>query len=423
MDVDMNKLAWSGLLKHFKQGETIFLENQAGEEMYIILRGRVEISRGREPSKTTLAVLNSGSFFGEMSLLEGLPRSASAVALDDVILIAINHENFARVIQSEPQLAIRIMRGLSHRIRTLNEQLHTVPDDTRPPAQQPGHSPAGRTTAPAVVNPFSIAEISTTKKVGNGKTVATTVNGRVNNNKVNGINTTGGHTAQAGNTHPYLYDKSLTCPVCSVTFQAREVKGYKLKVVGQDYDFRQHFADFEPLWYSVWVCPRCYYANSRADFSTITERQKHILQEQQAERIREAPRPLEEPGTPGYALQSHLLAIKSLEQMQAEPEKIARMWLHLGWLYTDAREEEKARHARQQALEKFKEYYFASRRPLTTEQDQQLAYLIGELHYQLSSLEEALQFFRRAVVHRGGNPVINERARDRIYELKAAMKK
>jgi CRP-like cAMP-binding protein len=107
----------------FAAGEFIFKEGDLGTEMYIVHEGRVEIAKqvGGEPK--ALAVLEKGDFFGEMAILEDLPRAASARALVDSKLLMINGSTFDQMLRTNPEIAVRMMRKLSGRLRETDHML------------------------------------------------------------------------------------------------------------------------------------------------------------------------------------------------------------------------------------------------------------------------------------------------------------
>ena len=101
----------------------IFSENEPGSELYIIQKGTVKISKIVGDSEVLIALLPTGDIFGEMALLESKPRSASAIAHEDVTLMAVNRANFQRMVQSQPQLISRLTTLLSERIWFIYNQL------------------------------------------------------------------------------------------------------------------------------------------------------------------------------------------------------------------------------------------------------------------------------------------------------------
>ncbi len=111
--------------RNYKDNTMIFCENEPGNELYIIQGGRVKITKIVD-EEVLLAVLKTGDIFGEMALLENRPRSASAITFGDVVLLAINKSNFEGMVQSQPQLATRLIQILSERIWTAYRQLENL---------------------------------------------------------------------------------------------------------------------------------------------------------------------------------------------------------------------------------------------------------------------------------------------------------
>ncbi len=107
----------------YKDGDNIFEENSIGKEMYVILTGKVKVIKEREGVETTLATLEEGDFFGEMSLFDNNPRSATVKALGNVKLLKINQINFLKKISRDPSLAFRMLEKMSQRIRKSDEKI------------------------------------------------------------------------------------------------------------------------------------------------------------------------------------------------------------------------------------------------------------------------------------------------------------
>ncbi|MCG8568704.1 MAG: Crp/Fnr family transcriptional regulator [Spirochaetes bacterium] len=102
--------------KEYKKGEIIFCEYEPGNTFYFLIDGRVKITKISTDKEKTLDVLMSGEFFGEMSILEEAPRSATTVAMDDVKVLEFNKENFETLMTSKPELAIKLLKVFAKRI-------------------------------------------------------------------------------------------------------------------------------------------------------------------------------------------------------------------------------------------------------------------------------------------------------------------
>jgi len=101
----------------FKRGDTVFDEGDKGRTMFIVQSGLVGLYQQPNGDRRHLGTLEKGDFFGEMSILEGLPRMVSAVAEEDAELIEINHTVFDKMIRGNIEIAIRMLRKLSIRLR------------------------------------------------------------------------------------------------------------------------------------------------------------------------------------------------------------------------------------------------------------------------------------------------------------------
>jgi CRP/FNR family transcriptional regulator len=109
--------------RSYGDNDMIFCEHEPGKELYIIQKGKVKITKIVNNNEVMLAVLQSGDIFGEMAILDNKPRSASAIAWEEVELLAINKANFESMVKAQPQLATRLITLLSERIWTAYKQL------------------------------------------------------------------------------------------------------------------------------------------------------------------------------------------------------------------------------------------------------------------------------------------------------------
>ena len=104
--------------------EVIFEENSPGAEMYIVHSGRVRLfAHGENGEEVTLATVKEGDFFGEMTLIDKSPRSATAMAEEDTRLVVLDRPRFLYMIRQQPKFAFTVMRVLCERIRETNAAL------------------------------------------------------------------------------------------------------------------------------------------------------------------------------------------------------------------------------------------------------------------------------------------------------------
>jgi CRP/FNR family cyclic AMP-dependent transcriptional regulator len=115
----------------FKAGDLIFKEGDQGDKLYIIMSGQVRISRKMHSGEEeALSVLKEGDFFGEMSLIDDIERSADAIANAECTLLSIKRDDFESLLFINKDIAHSILwaftRTLSMRLRETNEKLKSI---------------------------------------------------------------------------------------------------------------------------------------------------------------------------------------------------------------------------------------------------------------------------------------------------------
>ncbi len=113
--------------RSFPKNKTIVEEGAPGDYMYIIVEGRVKVTKlsgdGREK---ILELLDVGDFFGEMSLFDEAPRSASVKGLSQVRILALARNDFLRLLARSPDLALSVIQELTRRLRQVDEQASSL---------------------------------------------------------------------------------------------------------------------------------------------------------------------------------------------------------------------------------------------------------------------------------------------------------
>jgi CRP-like cAMP-binding protein len=103
--------------RSFAAKENIFQEGDEGDCMYIVKEGEVDLFyKGK-----FLTTVERGGIFGEMALIDYLPRSATAVAKADCTLVQVDEKHFMKLVQETPVFALQVMRVLVQRLRIMNE--------------------------------------------------------------------------------------------------------------------------------------------------------------------------------------------------------------------------------------------------------------------------------------------------------------
>jgi len=126
-DEDLERIADLLIERRFPKHKTIVEEGLPGDYMYVICEGRVQVSKlsddGREK---ILEFFEKGAFFGEMSLLDDAPRSASVRALTDTRILALSRTDFLAVMRRTPDVAMAVVQELTRRLRDTGEQASSL---------------------------------------------------------------------------------------------------------------------------------------------------------------------------------------------------------------------------------------------------------------------------------------------------------
>jgi CRP/FNR family transcriptional regulator, cyclic AMP receptor protein len=119
------RLAGLARMHRYARERAIFNEGDPGTALYMIAKGRVKISQSSPDGKErTLVLLGAGDVFGELALLDGDPRSADAVVVEDAELLVVPREDFLSFVMQQPQVAMNLLVVLTKRLRRTNLLVH-----------------------------------------------------------------------------------------------------------------------------------------------------------------------------------------------------------------------------------------------------------------------------------------------------------
>ncbi len=118
---EIEELAHSLNLRHFVKDETIIRQGEPGKLFHLIFKGRVEVYKKKLFGKKTLATLGPGEFFGEMSLLDNTPRSASVVGTEDGEMFTLSRDAFTAILLKNPQIAT-VIRSIARARQDSNKE-------------------------------------------------------------------------------------------------------------------------------------------------------------------------------------------------------------------------------------------------------------------------------------------------------------
>ncbi|OEF97499.1 DUF2225 domain-containing protein [Desulfuribacillus alkaliarsenatis] len=407
--MDVNKLLQIGRLKKCSADEIVFYENDQGDEMYLVLQGSVGVYKHNlDGSRIELAVLSAGDFFGEMSLVDNQPRSADVQALEDVTLFVIDNENLEKVVATCPDLAVKIMKGMSLRIRKLNDSYRELWDTAKSLEEESLEVDSTEQRIAQKMEMLKQNQGYLQAKEELAASAKETISKEIDYERI---------YASKMDTE-YLIKSTVECPVCEQNFETDRIRNTLLKQAGEDCDFRVRYKDFEPYWYNIWVCPHCFYGNFDHAFTKAHYLKKKEIAGQK------------------YQMQSKYSVLKSgtltLKQVIAKfflcqdifnmiPKErlpFAKVWLYLSWIYEDAGDTEMFQFANQMALDAYIDFYSNDTVQLAQGQEIRLCMLIAELFKKQGKIDEAVKYLYKAVQMRTEPKREREQASERLMEYK-----
>src|SRR6202042_439964 len=112
--------------RDFSAGEVLFREGERGEEMYVIQSGLVRIVKRVGGEYRSLATLGRGEFIGEMAILNGRPRTATALVLEDARCLVIDAATLEQMLSDNTEIALRLVKKLAQRLDSADEMIQMV---------------------------------------------------------------------------------------------------------------------------------------------------------------------------------------------------------------------------------------------------------------------------------------------------------
>lgn len=144
---ELQKVAGAAKEKTFAEGSTLYTESMAGQSLFVIRSGNVKISKMLgEGDERTLAILGPGESFGELAIVDGGPRSASAVVVKRAEVLTLDKKDFQAVCEGNPKLGYKLLTNLTRvmvkRLRGAQDKLQAALEQalTRAPHGEKGGS-------------------------------------------------------------------------------------------------------------------------------------------------------------------------------------------------------------------------------------------------------------------------------------------
>jgi len=116
-----------GIKRNYQKDEPILLEEDSGTALFVILSGKVKVSRSSSDGREViLTILGESDFFGEMAILDGLARSANVIAIEDSKIFLIQRNEFLELLQTHPEISIILLQELTSRLRNADMKIKAL---------------------------------------------------------------------------------------------------------------------------------------------------------------------------------------------------------------------------------------------------------------------------------------------------------
>lgn len=294
-DDTVSKLIQISIPKTFKANEYICYEGHPGNEMYIILKGVVGVYVSNAvSSQTEVARIMAGDFIGEMAIFDNLPRSASCVALEEVVCIVIGKDKLEQLFTLCPNMAMMMLENMSSRIRRLNNELYK------------NERFLEKEKAPEFVIP---QEYSFSHNI-----------------------------PEPPHDMKFINALNVKCPICGKTITITSLKKHIMSMMKTGEDGRIRYRECEPLWYDIWSCPYCHYSNYNLNFFNVLSFKKEIIAKTVAEQHNPELVKATFMKTPFDHLFLRYIQAIHINEVTNRNDVVllGKLWINLYWLFTDA---------------------------------------------------------------------------------------
>lgn len=215
-----------------------------------------------------------------------------------------------------------------------------------------------------------------------------------------------------------------TCPICEKTMRVVKTRS-RIMVKSRDEDACVHYDDFNPYYYTVWVCENCGFAADEKTFTTkIPDRHLLILRAVLLTKNIKVPFAAER--TIEHAATSFLLALKYQDLIHGKSSKKAKYAHQLAWIYREAGNKEKEKEFLAKAAKYYEEALAAEHFPIGELTDNAVIYLLAAIYRRLDEPEKATTYLSQLIGDqsvRQREPRVYDKARDLWSDVRASRKK
>ena len=424
---DLELLRGLGTVVSARKEEIIFMEDDPGDSMYIVLKGLFGVYvNSFVDFPMRIADVGQGSFFGEMSVIDGWPRSATVLAEEDGAVLSIGKDKFSLLLEKSPEITESILATLRSRADSTSATVRGMGKDVPPVPSVPEKGQRGGSVDGTIAAMTALAryiremnrllyEPSLPKGeapqpadgAAQPKDYMTLLpDGYKSHNK-----------RDENNNKDNLYVRKVICPYCLNKSEALVPKMPALQRLRVDSDGRVIYKDFDILLYTNVVCPNCNFTDSFWSFSKFRQpaRQPRYVGNQ-FKNVE---------GFTGYdhthihsvdeAVLSYYLNLRCLERatnIRSEPLRFAKAWIRLYWIYSDLNEPELQKTAAERSIKLYDTYLGDNIGIILRQDEMRVNMLLGELSAAIGSDRQASKYFEANILLGRNTPAASEIAEE-----------
>lgn len=372
-------------VKGYTKTEIIFRRNQMPDKFHLVLDGKVDMIDVKAPGTPVIKSCTQGSFVGELEFFAGKPHTYSFVVSEPAYLAEINAMTIDSFISSSPQNVISMLKSVSQRIVEAN----TVLMDAK----------VGKCTVQREVERTEIELVNTDDML------------IITGSTRYGVRLPDGH-------EKYLFEKEIDCPVCELKFKTYGIRYSQLETVANRDDFRRKYRDFDDLWYQVWRCPFCDYANFHNDFFKINniirkELKMSLPRNSQISKDAHVKSGIDE------VLEDYYKLSRILSMTNATSLSKSRMLQGITWIMEDLADKDNEGKLKKILREYLVDTWMNCPVVLSEEDEFKLAMKIGYLYLEENDLKMARTYFLKGSQMKGLNKVYKQKVQDVLISLKS----
>ncbi|MCL2698756.1 MAG: DUF2225 domain-containing protein [Defluviitaleaceae bacterium] len=417
-----------GKITKFEKNQVIFMQNDAGDHMYIALAGAYGVYiNSFTDFPMRVALIQVGKVFGEMEVIDGgTPRAATIIAEEDGIALFIDKDNFGLLLENSPELATGILKTMYERAADTSETVRSagkaVPEL---PAQLKGARPdnAKQMHNSMILLSQYIRELNTLLAAAEAVPASTPT--KQHQKGLITLLPAGYRPLMMNDPNDnsnLLTRKTTICPYCGGQSEAFIPLYSRLVQKEVTLDQRIIYENLKYLWYTNVVCPVCNYTDSYQEF---TKGGKEDASRYNGDRFENTE------GFTGFArthsrsldevITSYYLNIECLKRTSGDPLRLGKAWLRLYWIYGDHNVENFKQQSAYEALVEYRAYMKQRGERLGVEDQMRINAILGELSASVEDYAMAEEYFKKnTVIGRKLNNDLVKQSIKRYRELKDA---